>query len=82
MGAERSSRTIRTLGAGFRIATDTIRETLARRERAREPIVVIEVKATDDILRTVSKMEHKGYVLDDTEAGRPGSVLLRFRAGR
>jgi hypothetical protein len=64
------------------MATDTIRETLARRERAREPIIVIQVGAADDIPRAVSRMERKGYLLDETEAKGPGSVLLRFRAGR
>ncbi len=68
-------------GGRLRRTIATVGEWLAARERAREPLVVIEVGGKKDVGPTISKMEAKGYVLVATETKGAGSVLLRFRAG-
>jgi hypothetical protein len=65
----------------IRVAMSAVREGLAARERAREPVVVIDVRGDAAVRRTVAKMQAKGYVLDRTEPMPPGSARLRFRAG-
>jgi len=69
-----------TIGKKIASAVDAIRAKLAARERAREPIVVIEVEGESRVSRTVAQMESKGYILDDTKSTTHGSILLRFRA--
>jgi hypothetical protein len=61
-------------------ASRVVRERLAARERAREPVVVIDVRS-GAAPRTVARMQAKGYVLDGTEPTAAGSARLRFRAG-
>jgi hypothetical protein len=70
-----------TLGKRIALARAAIREKLAARERAREPLVSIEVQGKKTISETIAKMEAKGYVLDGAETNATGPVLLRFRAG-
>ena len=69
-----------TVGKKIASAVDAIRAKLAARERAREPIVVIEVDGESRVSKTVAQMESKGYILDHTESTTRGSILLRFRA--
>ena len=69
-----------TVGKKIASAVDAIRAKLAARERAREPIVVIEVEAESRVSKAVAQMGSKGYILDDTEPTTRGSTLLRFRA--
>ena len=69
-----------TLGKRIAGAVDAIVAKLATRERAREPIVVIEVDGRARVAKTVAQMGSKGYILDDTEPTTRGSILLRFRA--
>jgi hypothetical protein len=69
-----------TVGKTITAAVDSIRAKLAARERAREPIVVIEVEGESRVSKTVAQMESKGYILDGTESTAHHSILLRFRA--
>jgi hypothetical protein len=69
-----------TVGKTIAGAVDAIRAKLAARERAREPIVVIEAEGESRVSKTVAKMESKGYILDHTESTTHRSILLRFRA--
>ena len=69
-----------TVGKKIASAVDAIRAKLAARERAREPIVVVEVEGESRVSKTVAQKGSKGYMLDDTESTARGSILLRFRA--
>ena len=69
-----------TAGTKIASAVDAIRAKLAARERAREPIVVIEVDGESRVSTTVAQMGSKGYTLDAAEPTRHGSIRLRFRA--
>jgi hypothetical protein len=69
-----------TIGTKIASAVDAMLTKLAARERAREPIVVIEVDGESQVSKTVAQMRSKGYTLDDTESMTRGSTLLRFRA--
>jgi hypothetical protein len=68
------------VGKKIASAVDAILGKLAARERAREPIVVIDVEGESRVSKTVAQMESKGYILDDAESTTHGSILLRFRA--
>ena len=63
-----------------RRTVDDFRAKLAARERAREPIVVIEVEDESRGSKTVTQMGSKGYTLDAAEPTTHGSIRLRFRA--
>ena len=69
-----------TVGKKIASVVDAILAKLAARERAREPIVVIEVEDESRVSKTVARMGSKGYILDDTESTTRGSILVRFRA--
>ncbi len=69
-----------TVGTKITSVVHAIVAKLAARERAREPIVVIEVEGESRVAKTVAQMGSKGYILDDTEPTTHGSTLLRFRA--
>jgi hypothetical protein len=79
-GQEPIDRRERTVGTKIASAVGAILAKLAARERAREPIVVIEVDGESRASTTIAQMASKGYILDDTEPTTRGSTLLRFRA--
>ena len=54
-----------TVGKKIASAVDAILAKLAARERAREPIVVIEVQGESRASKTVARMGSKGCILDE-----------------